>query len=116
MEKNIIGYHIEYSHGDEEKIEIYQEDLTSTDKERQELVQSWVYGLANPWSLSALSYTLSCNDWDNSLKEDERWLCQCNSIYYDCLESVVFARGGSAQEALANVESFMNKLIKKYDF
>lgn len=115
MDKNIIGYHIEYSQGEEERIEIRQEDLVSPDQERRDLIKSWAYGLANPWSQSALSYTLNYNGWDNSLNENERWLGQCNSIYYDCLESVIVARGASAQEALTNVEKFMNEIIGKYN-
>ena len=114
MDKDIIGYHIEHSQGEEERIEIRQEDLVATDPEKQDLIKSWVYGLANPWSQSAVSYTLNYNDWDSSLQDNERWTAQCNAIYYDCLESVIVARGASAQEALTNVEKFMNETIGKY--
>ena len=112
--QEVIGYLMEYHIGEEEKEEITRADLLSDDQEKKDLVKSWAYGLANPWSPSALSYTLNYVDWKPEIPENERWVAHCNSIFYDSLESVAISRGATAQEALKNVEDLVKSIIDKY--
>ena len=109
----IVGYIVEYYAGKEEKEAITVADLTSDDKKRQDCVKSWAFGLGEPWSDSAISYVIN-RDWRQDVPEDEIWTAQCNSIFYDSLESVAIAKGPTPQEALKNVEELVEYVVKNF--
>lgn len=110
----IIGYLVEYHAGNEEKEPVRRSDLTSEDKERQDLVKSWAYGLAEPWSPSALSYIINYVDYKPEIPEDKRWIAQCDSIFYDFLESVAIANGSTPEEALKNAKELVEYVVDNF--
>ena len=115
MDNNeIIGYLVEYHAGKEEKEPVRRSDLTSEDKERQDLVKSWAYGLAEPWSLSALSYSINYVDYKPEIPEDKRWVAQCDSIFYDFLESVAIANDSTPEAALKNVKELVKYVVDNF--
>lgn len=110
-----IGYLLEFHPDKEIKECVTVDDLTSTDKEKQDLVQSWIVGLAEPWCESAVSYCININHgMEVQADNNHKWVAECRSIFYDCLESVLIAYGSTPTEALVNVQNKFDEMMVIY--
>ena len=110
---NIIGNLIEYQAGKEIKDPIVLDDLKTEDPEKLQLIQDWAYGLATPWSSSAISYILRCHE-EYDVDDTHRWSATFNSIFYDCLESEAICYAETPEEALAKVKQLVETVIEKF--
>jgi hypothetical protein len=110
---NIIGYLHEYSLGKEIKDPIFLEDLNTSDPDKLDLIKGWAYGLDNPWSGSAASYVLNCDD-RYVVDDEHRWKATFSSIFYDCLESTAICYAKTPDEALKKVQELVEDVIEKF--
>lgn len=110
---NIIGNLIEYHAGKEIKDPILLNDLNTTDPDKLQLLRGWAYGLATPWSSSAMSYILRCHE-EYEVDDAHRWSGTFNSIFYDCFESEAICYAETPEEALAKVKQLVETVIEKF--
>ena len=110
---HIIGYLHEYHQGEEIKDPIFVDDLNTSDTDRLDLLKSWAYGLATPWSSSAMSYVLHCDD-RYEVDDEHRWKATFSSIFYDCLESTAVCYAETPEKALQNVQDLVKDVIEKF--
>jgi hypothetical protein len=110
---NIIGYLHEYHLGKEIKDPIFIDDLNTSDPDRLELVKGWAGGLANPWSGSAVSYMINCDD-RYVVDDDHRWKTTFSSIFYDSLESTAICYADTPEGALQKVKALVEDVIEKF--
>ena len=114
-ERTRIGYVHEFHPNFEDKSWIADQDLTSTDPVVQKEVQHWLYGLANPWSETAVSYVVSPKIAVNEeVARNETWKAEYISTFYDCLQSVAIAYGSTPNEAIDNVTKLVEYVINNY--
>lgn len=115
-ENQKLGYIREFHPNKEIEDWVTREDLTSADQEKKDLVQSWIVGLAEPWSPSAESYVIHRNcTYDGTIvPESEAWAATYTSIFYDFLESVIVAYGATPGEALSNAEKILEEMLMIY--
>ena len=91
------------------------EDLTSEDKETQDLVQGWLNGLDEPWSDFSVDYQVSIPYQPPAeMNLDILWCAEYTSIFYDGMESVAFGYGPTPEDAIANVNKMVAEVIEKY--
>lgn len=110
-----IGYTHEFHPNFENNSWIADEDLISTDPIVQKEVQHWLYGLANPWSETSISYIVSPRiSVNEKIPENEMWQAKYISVFYDCLESVAIAYGSNPSEAIDNVTNLVENVVRKY--
>ena len=109
----IIGYLHEYNQGKEIKDPIFVDDLNTNDSERLDLLKSWAYGLATPWSGSAMSYMINCDD-RLVVNDEHRWKATFNSIFYDCMESTAVCYDETPEKALKKVQKLVDDVIEKF--
>ena len=110
---HIIGYLHEYHMGEEIKEPVFVEDLNANNPDRLKLLNEWASGLATPWSGSAMSYRINCDDRlvvDNA----HRWKATFSSIFYDCLESTAVCYAETPESALQKVQSLVKDVIEKF--
>jgi hypothetical protein len=112
-----LGYIREF-HSDKEIVDwVTRSDLSSNIQEKKDLVQSWICGLAEPWSDSAESFVVRRNCmYDGTIvPESEAWEAIYTSIFYDFLESCIVVYGATPIDALANAEGLLKEMIAIYD-
>lgn len=116
MSKRIkIGYTHEFHPNFENNSWIADQDLASTDPIVQKEVQHWLYGLANPWSETAVSYVVSPKIVVNEeVPENETWKAEYISTFYDCLQSIAIAYGSTPNEAIDNVTALVKNVLESY--
>jgi hypothetical protein len=107
----------EYYQDQEIKEWVSREDLYSDNQEKQDLLQSWIVGLARPWSASAEFFHVSRNcTYDGTIVEErEAWKATYTSIFYDTMESVIVAYGPNTREALASAEKILDEMVAIYE-
>jgi hypothetical protein len=110
---NVIGYLYEYHPDTETKDPIYVEDLNTNDPERLILLKEWASGLANPWSGSAMSYMINCDD-RREIDDAHRWKATFSSIFYDFLESAAVCYAETPEGALHKVQELVKDVIEKF--
>jgi hypothetical protein len=110
---HIIGYLHEYHQGEEIKDPIFVDDLNTNDSDRLDLLKSWVYGLATPWSSSTMSYTINCDD-RYEVDDAHRWKATFSSIFYDFLESTAVCYAETPEAALKKVQELVKDVIEKF--
>ena len=110
-----IGYTHEFHPNFENNSWIADEDLTSTDSIVQKEVQNWLYGLANPWSETAISFlvtpTIAVNE---EIPEEKTWTAKYISTYYDCLQSIAISYGITPNAAIQNVVAMVKEVVEKH--
>lgn len=110
-----IGYIHEFHPNFENNSWIADEDLTSDNPVVQKDVQEWLYGLANPWSETAVSFTTSPTIMvDKEVPKEKTWTANYISTFYDCLQSVAIAYGTTPNEAINNVAAMVKDVLEKY--
>lgn len=116
MNKRIrIGYTHEFHPNFENNSWIADQDLTSVDPVVQKEVQHWLYGLANPWSETAVSYIVSPKiAVDEEIPKNETWKAEYISTFYDCLQSIAIAYGSTPNEAIDNVTAMVKNVLEKH--
>lgn len=115
MNKNKrIGCIRQYASGNEYIDWVFESDLISEDQEKKDLIQSWLFGLDEPWSDFACSYNICMNQrrTDENLKD--LWKAEYLSIFYDGMESYAYGYGKTPEEALMNVKKLVEESIEKY--
>lgn len=91
-----------------------REDLNSQDVKKQQAVQGWLAGLAEPWSDTAVSFLVHPSNKTGVIPEDERWVCDYTSFVYDGIEAHVCACATTPQEALEKCHNLLNELLENY--
>lgn len=110
-----IGYTHEFHPNFENNSWIANEDLISTDPIVQKDVQHWLYGLANPWSETAISFITSPTIMvDKEVPNEKTWKAEYISTFYDCLQSIAIAYGATPNEAIDNVTTMVGDVLEKY--
>ena len=110
---HIVGHLYTYHPDNDVDDQIYETDFNTDDPDRKLLLTEWAGGLANPWSGSAESYILNCDD-RQEVDEDHRWSATYCSIFYDCLESTAVCYAKTPNEALQKVQNLVKMAIEKY--
>lgn len=110
---NIIGHLLEYHAGAEIKDPIFIEDLNTDDPERLDLLHGWASGLATPWSSSAMSYIIRCDD-RFEVDDAHRWSATFSSIFYDSLESEAVCYAETPEKALQKVQELVEDVIERF--
>lgn len=91
-----------------------REDLNSQDVKKQQAVQGWLAGLAEPWSDTAVSFLVHPSNKTGVIPEDERWVCDYASFVYDGIEAHVCAYAATPHEAFERCHNLLNELIENY--
>jgi hypothetical protein len=110
---NIVGYLYEYHPDAETKDPIFVEDLSTNDPDRLRLLNEWASGLNTPWSGSAMSYMINCDD-RREVDDAHRWKATFSSIVYDFLESVAICYDKTPEKALQKVQNLVKDVIEKF--
>lgn len=110
---HIIGYLYEYHPDAEIKDPVFVDDLNTDDPDRLRLLNEWASGLNTPWSGSAMSYAIHCDD-RLVVDDDHRWKATFSSIFYDCLESVAICYAETPERALQKVQELVKDVIEKF--
>ncbi len=91
-----------------------RDDLTNTDPEKVRDVQGWLSGLDEPWSPTAVSYTIHPSYETGHIPEDEIWVCDYTSIVYDGIESHVRVVAATPEEAFEKCQKLLKELLETY--
>ena len=110
---NIIGYLHEYHKGEEIKEPVFVDDLNTDNTDRLKLLNEWASGLATPWSGSAMSYVINCDD-RLVVDNEHRWSATFSSIFYDCLESTAVGYAETPEKALKKVQKLVEDVIERF--
>lgn len=110
-----IGYIHEFHPNFENNSWIANQDLASADPVVQKEIQHWLYGLANPWSETAISFVSSPTIMvGKEIPNEKTWTAKYISTFYDCLQSIAIAYGATPNEAIDNVTSLVKNVLEKY--
>jgi hypothetical protein len=100
--------------GQFDTIPFTREDLESTDADKQREVQGWLNGISEPWSDTSVAYNIHPSYETGAIPEEERWVCDYNSIVYDGIEAHVRAHGNSPQTAFQKCIALIQELLSDY--
>lgn len=116
LKPNHIGYMSIWSGkiGEFDTVPFTREDLESTDTEKQREVQGWLNGIDEPWSDTSVGYNIHPSYETGTIPEDERWVCDYNSIVYDGIESHVRACASTPQQAFQKCIDLIQELLQNY--
>ena len=110
---HIIGYLYEYHPDAETQDPVFVDDLNTDDPDRLRLLNEWASGLATPWSGSAMSYVINCDD-RMEVDDEHRWKATYSSIFYDSLESTAFCYAETPEKALQKVQELVNDVVERF--
>ena len=91
-----------------------RDDLTDTNPEKVRDVQGWLNGLDEPWSPTAVSYTIHPSYETGHIPEDELWVCDYTSIVYDGIESHVRVVAATPEAAFEKCQKLLKELLETY--
>lgn len=112
-ERKRIGYIHEFHVNLDHKDWVADQDMNSTDPEVVKVVQGWLYGIIHTWSNTSENYVITHNHKPDHT-ENEEWVAEYTSIFYDCMESVVIAYGKTPEEALTNVKNLTASVVEYF--
>lgn len=107
-----IGYHCMYVNGEEKREWLSYADLKPENPEAKKLVQSWLYGLANPLADNVKVGVVGPNA--NATNKDDAFEAKFIFPYYDGFESVAIAYGSTPEQAKASAQLLVNTVIRNY--